>query len=155
MLRSKNETEELIFSITRNCDTLNRPTHTKPQETLEIKLTQSNETFSFTPLISIEGCWMIWLTSLQANDSVFNITEENNEFELYTDTFDEFSITKLKAELKEILSISGITPKNLQHEIKGPWIIQGYKKRSEKSSTDSFLMLLMGYARSPLPEFEI
>ena len=71
---------------------------------------------------------MIGLTSLGVCSSFFNIAEENNKFELYTDTFDEFSIAELKDELEEILSVSDITPKHLQHEILGPRIIQSHKK---------------------------
>ena len=75
--------------------------------------------------------------------------------ELYTDNFHEFSFEELKDELEEILSISDNTPSHLQHEKKGPRIIQAYKTlRSEKSSTDGYITLLMGYARSPFRDFE-
>ena len=38
MTRPKNETEDLLLSITKNCETLIEQTHTKPQETLEFKV---------------------------------------------------------------------------------------------------------------------
>ena len=38
MIRPKNETEDLLLSITKNCETLIEQTHTKPQETLEFKM---------------------------------------------------------------------------------------------------------------------
>ena len=42
-------------------------------------------------------------------------------------------------ELEEILGLSDITPKHLQHKITGPLNIQTYKKLgSEKSSTDGY-----------------
>ena len=41
------------------------------------------ETFQFKPPIQIKGDWMIRLTDLEVYNSVFNITEENNKFELY------------------------------------------------------------------------
>ena len=63
-----------------------KQTHTKPQETIEFKLTQARETFSFKTPTSNEGSWMIGLTSLEIYNSI-NITEQNNKFELYTDTF--------------------------------------------------------------------
>ena len=53
---------------------------------------------------------MIGLTSLEVYNSTFNTNDENNKFELYTDTFDEFSFEELKDELEKILSISDITP---------------------------------------------
>ena len=82
MIRAKNESEDLFLSITKNCETLNKQTHTKPQETLQFKLTQARETFAFKPPISFAGSWMIGLTSLGVNSSIFNRTEEN-KFELY------------------------------------------------------------------------
>ena len=82
MVRSKNETENLLLLITKNCETPFEETNTKAQETLEIELTKSWETFSFKPPIPIEGYWMIGLTSLRIYNSIFDITEENNKFEL-------------------------------------------------------------------------
>ena len=110
----ENKTEDLIFSINNNCETLIERTHRKTEETLEFEPTKARETFSFNPPISIERSWLIGLISLSVHNSIFNITEENNKFELYTDTFDDFSFEELKDELKEILSISDITPSHLQ-----------------------------------------
>ena len=74
---------------------------------------------------------------------------------LYTATFDEFSFTKLKGELEEILSISDITPYHLQHEKIEPRIFKTYRKlRLEKSSTDGYIIILLGYARSPFRDCE-
>ena len=56
---------------------------------------------------------MIGLTSLEVYNSIFNITEENNKFELYSDVFEEFFFTEIKDELEEILNISNITPYHL------------------------------------------
>ena len=82
MIRPKNETEDLLLSITKNCETLIQQTHTKPQETLEFKMIKPKETFHFNPPIQTTD-WMIGLTDLQVYSSTFNITEQNNNFELY------------------------------------------------------------------------
>ena len=130
-------------------------THRKAEETLEFKLTKPRETFHFNPPIQIKGDWMIGLTSLELYNSIFNIDQENNKFELYTDTFDEFSVTELKDELEEILDISNITDEHLQDEIIGPRIIKAHKKlETEKRQTDGYIILLMGYARTPFRDFE-
>ena len=93
--------------------------------------------------------------SLEVYNSNFNISEENNKFELYTDTFDKFLFTEIKDEIEETPNISDITPYHLQHETIGPRIIQTcWKKKSEKSSTDGYIILLFGYARSPFRDFE-
>ena len=85
----------------------------------------------------------------------FFIREEINKFELYTVNCDKFSFEELKGELDEIFSISDITPYYLQNERRGPRIIEAYRKLGlEKSSTDGYFILLMGYARSPLRDFE-
>ena len=93
---------------------------------------------------------MLGLVDLEVYKSIFTINTKNNKFELYTDTFD-----KLSFEREEVLNISDITLHHLQHEKIGPCIIQAYRKlRSEKSSTDGYIILFMGYARSPLRDFE-
>ena len=45
MIRPKKEIEDLLFSITKNCETPNKQTHTRPEETLEFKLAKQKETF--------------------------------------------------------------------------------------------------------------
>ena len=65
MIRLKKETEELLLTITKNCETLIDQTHRKAEDTLEFKMTKPKETFHFKPPISIEGSWMIGLTDLE------------------------------------------------------------------------------------------
>ena len=52
MIRLKNETENLIIPITKNCETLNKQTHTKPEEILEFKLAKPRKMFFFQTTIS-------------------------------------------------------------------------------------------------------
>ena len=59
MIRPKNETQDLLLSITKNCETLIHQTHRKAEETLEFKLNKSRETFHFNHPIPIKGSWMI------------------------------------------------------------------------------------------------
>ena len=85
---------------------------------------------------------MIGLTGLEIYKLIFNITEENNHGEGFTDNFDELSFAVLKHEIEEIVTISDITPKRLQHDIIGPRTIQAYKnKKSEKSGTNGYVIL--------------
>ena len=55
MIRPENETEDLLLSITENCETLIDQTHRNAEETLEFKLTKPKETFHFNPPIQIKG----------------------------------------------------------------------------------------------------
>ena len=75
---------------------------------------------------------MLRITSVELYNPLINITEENNKFELYTDSFDEFSFEELKVELEEILIISDITPNHLQHEKTGPRNIEAHRKLNWK-----------------------
>ena len=65
MIRPKNQTEDLLLSITKNCETLIEQTHRKAEETLDFKMTKPREAFQFSPPIHIQGDWMIGLTSLE------------------------------------------------------------------------------------------
>ena len=100
MIRPKNETEDLLISITKNCKTLIQRTHRKPEEPLEFKMIKPRETFHFKPPIQVEGDWMIGLTDLEVYNSSFNITEKNNKFEVYRDTSTKFGFLELKDELE-------------------------------------------------------
>ena len=59
MIQPRNETDDLLLSISKNCETLVTQTHRKAEETLEFKLTKSRETFHFNPPIQIKGDWII------------------------------------------------------------------------------------------------
>ena len=84
MMRPKNETEYLLLSITKNCETPIKQTHRKAEETLEFKLNKSKQIFRFNQPIPIEGSWILGLTTLEVYLSLFIITDKNNKFELYT-----------------------------------------------------------------------
>ena len=47
--RPKNGAELLIFSVTKNCKTLNEQTHTIPKSTHAFKGTKPRDAFSFKP----------------------------------------------------------------------------------------------------------
>ena len=155
MIQPKNETENLLLSITKNCETLIEQTHRKPEETLEFKMLKSKEVFHFNPPIQTKGDWMMGLIDLEVYNSIFNITKEINKFELYTDTFDEFSFEELKDELEEILNIPEITDDHLEDDTLAPRIIETYRKlRLDKSSHDGYIILLTGYINSSFRDFE-
>ena len=155
MIQPKNEAEDLLLSITKNCEKLVEQTHRKAEETIEFKMTKTRETIHFKPQIHNKGDWMIGLTDLEVYNSVFNITEENNKFEIYRDSSNKFGFLELKDELEEILNLSHISQQHLQDEIIGPRIIdENYKLSTEKMNTDGYMILLLGYSRSLFRDFE-
>ena len=113
------------------------------------------ETFHFNPPIQTKGDWMLGLIDLEVDNSIFNITKENKKFELYTDNFDEFSFHELQDEVTEILNIPNITDDHLEDKATADRIAETYwKLRSDKSTDDGYIILIMGYARSPFRDFE-
>ena len=158
MIRPKNETEDLLLSITKNCETLIEQTHRKAEETLDFKMIQSKQTFHFKPQISIEGSWMIGLTDLEVYNSIFNKTEENNKFELYKFPDEKaggISYTKVRDEIEKDLNISDITATDLQDDIIAPIIIEEYKEQVTKRMKDEQNMNILSiYTRSVFQDFE-
>ena len=155
LIRPKNETEDLLLSISKNCEMLFEQTHRKAEETLEFKMNKSREIFHFSPPIQIKGERMIGLVDLEVYNSIFNKTEEKNKFEIYKDISNKFGVLELKDELEEILNISHITIEHLDDEIIGPRIIDEYIKLSnEKKNSDGYMILLLGYNASAFRDFE-
>ena len=72
MIQPKNEIEDLLLSITKNCKKLVEQTHRKPEETLKFKMLRPRETFHFYPPINTKG----GLIDLEVYNSVFNITKK-------------------------------------------------------------------------------
>ena len=54
-------------------------THSKPQETLELKMTKQKESFSFDVPLELPEQWMMEVTSLEVFNTVYNISENNNK----------------------------------------------------------------------------
>ena len=96
-----------------------------------------------------------WFNLSKVYNSIFNITERNNNFELYGDSSNKYGFLELKDELEEILSISHITQEHLEDEIIGPSIIDEFLKLShEKKNSDGYMILLLGYAKSQFRDIE-
>ena len=158
MIRPKNQTEDLLLSITKNCETLINQTHRKAEETLEFKMNKSREIIHFNPTIQIKEDWMLGLNDLEVYNSIFNITEQNNKFELYKFPDEKsggVSYEKVRDEIERDLGISDITAADLQDDIIAPIIIEEYKKQVTKRMEDGgYMKILAGYVRSVFQDFE-
>ena len=158
MIRPKNETENLLLCITKNCETLIEQTHRKAEETLEFKMNKPRETFHFKPPIQVKGDWMIGLVDLEVYNSIFNITEENNKFELYKFPDEKaggVTYEKVRDEIEKDLDISDITAADLQDDIIAPIIIEEYKEQVTKRMNDEqYMNILAIYTRSVFQDFE-
>ena len=158
MIKPKNETEDLLLSITKACQTLDQQTHTKPQETLEPKMIKTRKTFHFEPPIQIKGDWLLGLTDLKVYNSIFNVTEENNKFELYKIPDEKsggITSEKVRDESEKDLDISDITAAVLQDDLIGAIIIKDYTERvTKRMKDDKYMIILSGYPRSVIQYFE-
>ena len=146
MIRPENDTQGLLLSITKNCQTLIEQTHRKAEETLEFKMIKPRQTFHFNPPIQINGNWMIGLTDLEVYNSIFNKTEEKNKFKLYKFPDEKaggVTYTKVRDEIERDLGISDITDEDLQDDIIAPIIIEEYKKQVTKRMKDGQYMNIL------------
>ena len=98
---------ELLLLIKKHTDLLIQQTKTKPQETLEFKISKQTQTFSFSPPINLleEGKWLLAVSSFECTISVFNIIDDNNSFPIiipghYETEFAEKIINELNRLLK-------------------------------------------------------
>ena len=118
-------------------------------------MSKSRETFHFKPSIQVKENWMLGLIDLEVYNSIFNITEEKNKFEIYRDTHTKFHFLDLKDELEEIPGIPHITQEHLLDDETASRIIDEYHKLShEKKNSDGYTILLLNYSRSQFRDFE-
>ena len=158
MIRPKNETEDLLLSITKNCETLVEQTHRKAEETLEFKIIKPRKTFHFKPPIQVKGDWMMGLTDLEVYNSLFNLTEENKKFELYKFPDEKnggITYEKVRDEIKRDLDISDITAADLQNDLIAPIIIEEYKEQvTKRMKHEQYMNIVAGYVSSVFQDFE-
>ena len=158
MIRPKKETEDLILSKTKNCETLVEQTHRKPEDALEFKMIKPRETFHFRPPIQVKVDWMIGLTDLEFYISFFNITEENNKLQLYkfpNEKAGGVTYEKVRDEIEKDLDISDITAADLEDDILAPIIIKEYKEQVTKRMNDEQYMTILAICtRSIFQDFE-
>ena len=158
IIRPKTQTEDLLLSITKNCETLIEQTHRKAEETKEFKMIKPRETFHFKPPIQINGEWMIGLTDLEVYNSIFNITEEKNKFELYkfpNEKAGGVTYEKVRDEIEKDLDIEDITAADLQDDIIGPIIIEEYEEQVTKRMNDEQYVNILAFStRSVFQDFE-
>ena len=88
---------------------------------------------------------MLGLVDLEVYNSIFNITEENNKFELYKFPDEKsggVTYEKVRDEIERDLDIEDITAEDLQDEIIAPIIIKEYNEQVTKRMNDDGYMEL-------------
>ena len=74
--------ESLLLSFVKSSQEIVEKTHSKPQETLEFKMTKQKASFSFDVPLELPEKWMMGVTSLEVYNTVYNITNSNNKLEI-------------------------------------------------------------------------
>ena len=74
----------MLLSINKHTDILIEQTTTRPQETLEFKMTNRIKIFSFNPPINLveDDEWLLGVSSFECTNFAFNITNDNNSFSI-------------------------------------------------------------------------
>ena len=116
------------------------------------------QTSHFNPPIETKGDWMIGLIDLEMYNSIFNITEENNKFELHKFPDEKaggVTYEKVRDEIEKDLDNSDITAADLQDDIIGPIIIDEYREQVTKRMKDEQYMIILAiYTNSVFQDFE-
>ena len=121
-------------------------------------MNKARESFHFSPPIQVKGDWMIGLVDLEVYNSIFNITEEKNKFELYKfpdEKAGDVTYEKVRDEIEKDLDIEDITAEDLQDDIIGPIITEEYREQVTKRMKDEqYVNILAIYTRSVFQDFE-
>ena len=96
--------ESLLLSLAKSSQEIVKNTHSKPQETLEFKMTKQKESFSFDVPLLLNETWMMGVTSLEVYNTVYNITNSN-----------KLEILLTKQQLEEHRIDTGLVPNIKQH----------------------------------------
>ena len=102
---------DLLLLTKKHTDILIEQTKTKPQETLEFKVNEQMQTFSFNPPINLleEGKWLLGVSSFTCTNSLFNITNENNSFSfIIPGHYQTESAEKTVDELNKLLELRSL-----------------------------------------------
>ena len=75
--------EYLLLSIAKSNQEIVENTHSKPQKTLEFKMNEQKESFSFDIPLDLPEKWMMGVTSLEVYNTIYNITEKNNKIKFF------------------------------------------------------------------------
>ena len=98
------------------------------------------------------------LVDLEVYKNIFNITEENNKFQIYKFPDEKaggVTYEKVRDEIEKDLDIEDITASVLQDDIIAPIIIEEYKEQVTKRMNDEQNMSILAiYTRSVFQDFE-
>ena len=153
--------ESLLLSYAKSNQENVENTHSKPQETLEFKMTKQKESFSFDVPLLLAEKWMMGVTNLEVYNTVYNITEKNNKLEilLTKQQLEEHRVdTELVPKIKDLYETSD----DKFIEKTNTLITKSYTKKKKKLTRKDFnqlkeLIEVFNYPdqQMHIPDFEI
>ena len=153
--------ESLLLSIAKSNQEIVENTHSKPQETLEFKMTKQKESFSFDVPLLLPERWMMGVTSLEVYNTVYNITEKNNKLEILL-TKQHLEEHRVDTELVSNIHLLYETSYDKFIEKTNTLITNSYTKRKKKLTRKDFnqlkeLIEVFNYPDQQIhiPDFEI
>ena len=155
--------ESLLLSIAKSNQEIVENTHSKPQETLEFKMTKQKESFSFDVSLLLPEKWMMGVTSLEVYNTVYNITEKKNKLEILL-TKQQLEEHRIDTELVPNILLLYETSDDKFIEKTNTLITNSYSKKlkRKKLTRKNFnqlkeLIEVINYPNEqiPIPDFEI
>ena len=99
-----------------------------------------------------------WINRSRSTNFIFNITEENNKFELYKFPDEKaggVTYEKVRDEVEKDLDISDTTATNLQDDLIAPIIIKEYREQVTKRMKDEqYMNILAIFTSSVFQDFD-
>jgi len=138
--------EMLLLNIAKSNLEIVDNTHSQPQETLEFKMNKQKESFSFDQPIDLPDKWMMGVTSLEVYNTVYNITEMNNEFMIVlaeegswlvevSNKYIEYTREKRSEDFPKALELIEISK---EEDVDRSQLINALKEQYEEASVDDF-----------------
>ena len=154
--------ESLLLGIAKSNQEIVENTHSKPQETLEFKMTKQKESFSFDVPLNINEKWMMRVTSLEVYNTVYNITNSNNKLEIVLNDQQldalEFD-TGVVPNIKKLYETYDLENNKLYYEFiekANIYLLTSYKKKMKLPKKDfDYLKQMKSNIPITIPNFEI
>ena len=121
-------------------------------------MNKPRESFHFNPPVEVKENWMFGLVDLEVYNTLFIVTENNNELQIYNfpdGTADGVSYEKVRDEIEKDLDFSDITAIDLQDNIIAPNTIVKYREQVTKRMKDvGYMKIVAGYVSCVFQDFE-
>ena len=135
-----NKQESLLLSIAKSLDIVEN-TLSKPQEILEVKMSNQKESVSFDTPLELPGNWMMGETSLEVYNTVYNITKTSNKLKMF---YPEQMLIKYKASIEFVSKIKTLYETSGDLEKVKKVIVDNYNERYTFPKTDyDYLMKII------------